>query len=80
MSPSAVATVEASNGAAPSWSTKIVAEAGVPSQCFTTRTVENSWVFVIVQVSVAPSVAGAMTGNGPPVYGCGPWPQSIVAA
>ena len=78
LSPLAVATVEASNGATPSWSTKIVAEEGAPDHCFTTRTVENSWVFVTTHVSVAPAL-GAVTGKGPPPYGCPPWPQSIVA-
>ncbi len=83
MSPLAVATVEASNGTTPFWSTKIVAEEGAPTHCFTTRTVATggggTMMFVIVQVRVAPSVAGDVTENGPPAYGCGPCPQSIVA-
>ena len=61
----AVAVVEASYGAAPLASTKIVAEAGAPTHCLTTRTVESSCLFVIVQVRVAPA-AGASTANGPP--------------
>ena len=36
-------------------------------------------VFVIVQVRVAPAVAGEVTANGPPAYATGPAPQSIVA-
>ena len=79
LAPLTVATVEASNGAVPFASTKIVAEAAAPTHCLTTRTVERSWESVIVQVTVAPSVGGEVTGNGPPLYACGPLPQSIVA-
>ena len=67
----AVATVDASKGATPSRSTKIVAELGAPTHCFTTRTVETggggTMMFVIVQVRVAPPTAGDVTANGPPV-------------
>ncbi len=69
LSPLAVATVDASKGAAPSASTKIVVEAGVPIHCLTTWTVENSWEFVTVQVRTPRCWAGDTTGNGPPVYG-----------
>ena len=69
LSPSAVATVEASNGATPSWSTKISAEEGAPIHSFTTRTVAGGGIrlLLIVQVSVSPLVAGDVTANGPPV-------------
>ncbi len=65
--PLAVATVEASNGDEPFRSTKIVAEEGVPSHCLTTWTVERFWMLMIVQVTVAPSSAGDVTGCAPPV-------------
>ena len=68
--------MEASKGAVPSRSTKIVVDAAAPTHCFTTSTVENSCLFVIVQVSVTFGSAGAVTANGPPAYGCGaPVPQ-----
>ncbi len=68
LSPFAVATVEASNGAAPSWSTKIVAEAGAPIHCLTTWTVENSCVFVIGAGEDSRRVGPERsTGNGPPL-------------
>ena len=74
-----MATVEASNGAVPFWSTKIVADEAGPDHSLTTRTVENSCVFVIVQVSVVPA-AGAVTANGPPVYGCEAAPPHWIVA
>ena len=67
VSPLAVAAVEASKGAMPFWSTKIVALVGVPDQFLITRIFESCWVLTIVQVMVAPSMAGDVTGNGPPV-------------
>ncbi len=77
--PLAVATLEASNGSVPFRSTKIVVDDGVPTQFFTTCTVERSCLLVMVHVRVAPSSGGEVTGNGPPLYACGPWPQSMVA-
>ena len=59
-SPLAVATLEASYGAEPFASTKIVALDVPPAHSLTTCTVERSWMFVIVQVMVAPPVAGAV--------------------
>ena len=50
----------------PSWSTKIVVVEGAPTQALTTRTVEVFCLLVIVQVMVPPSLAGEVTGNGPP--------------
>ena len=80
LSPLAVATVDASNGAAPFASTKIVAVDGVPDQFLITRTVDRCWVFVIVQLMVAPSTAGEVTGNGPPAYGCSAAPPHWIVA
>ena len=71
LSPSESATIEASKGGLPSSSTKIVVDAGAPSHCFSTRTVAGMMLFLIVQMSTAPAVAGAVTANGPPVYGTG---------
>ena len=79
LSPLAVAIVEASYGAEPLRSTKIVTDEGVPTQFFTTCTVERSCLLVMVHVRVAPFSDGDVTGNGPPLYACGPWPQSMVA-
>ncbi len=81
LSPVESATVEASKGAAPVASTKIVVVLGAPTHSLTTRTDESCWVFVIVHVMVDPPTAGEVTGNGAPVYGCTvPSPHRIVAA
>ena len=65
-----------------SWSTKIVVDDGAPTHCLITRTVAGGVIrlLLIVQVRVAPFVAGDVTANGPPAYGCGAaLPHWIVA-
>jgi hypothetical protein len=53
---------------------------GVPAHSLTTRTVERCGVFVIVHVRVVSATDGAVTGNGPPLYGCGvAGPQAMEA-
>ncbi len=47
-------------------STKIVAVLDRPAQFLSRRTVACG-VLMMVQVNVAPSTAGEVTGNGPPV-------------
>ncbi len=65
--PLAVATLEASKGPARFRSTKIVVDDGVPTQFFTTCTVERSCLLVMVQLMTPPSTAGEVTGKGPPL-------------